>query len=274
MLRELESLDNFALVGAGPAATSLAGTIARLPGRLGHVVGVSYRVASRIANSLGLGTPARDPSVLQDTELILFHAPLRQMELLAAQFAEAKVNWAKKNLIFIDCDAGPMEKAPMAEAAFAWITRCPIPGRLAVGGQGTALTAATRLAATQDRRPLIVPNTAKQSFEAAMLLGGAAITPLIDSVAHILRGTGMLDKQATQTAVALFQTTVLAYGRSGRQSWQWHVHEPDVDSLQAQVKSLGDREGRILRDLLLLGFERFQRHEEAAATLREPGGEV
>ena len=271
MSRESESPDNFALVGAGPAATSLAGTLARIPGRLGPVVGVSYRVASRIANSLGIGTPARNPSALRDTELVLFHAPLRQMKLLAEQFATAEISWAKKNLIFIDCDAGPMEKSPMSDASFAWITRCPIPGRLAVGGRGTALTAATRLAATQDRRPLIVPGTAKRSFDAAMLMGGAALTPLIDSVAHILRGTGMLDKQATQTAVALFQTTVLAYGRSGRQSWPWHVHEPDVDSLEAQINSLEQREARILRDLLLLGFERFQRHEEAASALRDPG---
>ncbi len=270
MSRESESPDEFALVGAGPAAASLAAALARNPGKLGPVVGVSYRVASRIANSLGLGTPARDVSALRAIDLILFHAPMQQMRILASQFQEAGLDWSRKNLVFVDCDAGPMREGPMAAAASAWITRCPIPGKLAVGGHGTALTAAIRLASRHDRRPLIVPSTAKHRFDAAMLLGGAAITPLIDAVAHILRGTGLVDKEATQMAVMLFQTTIQAYGRSGRQSWEWHVQEPDREKVESQIAALAEREAGVLRDLLLLGFERFQRHEEVAAVLRHP----
>ncbi|NDJ10370.1 MAG: DUF2520 domain-containing protein [Acidobacteriia bacterium] len=268
MSRELESPVEFALVGAGPAATSLAGALAHGPGRLGPVVGVSYRVASRLANSLGIGTPARDTAALRNTELILFHAPLQQMKILADQFEHAGINWSGKNLIFVDCDSSPMERAPMSNASFAWITKCPIPGRLAVGGSGTARVAAIRLASAHDRRPLIVPATARSAFQAAMLLGGAALTPLIDSVAHILRGTGMLDKVASQTAVALFTATIQAYARSGRQSWEWHVHEPDIDTLESHLNSLQPAESRVLRELLLLGFERFQRHSESAEALR------
>lgn len=101
-----------------------------------------------------------------------------------------------------------------------------------------------------------------------MLLGGAALTPLIDSVAHILRATGMLDKVATQTAVALFATTIQAFGRSGRQSWEWHVHEPDTDTIERHIAALEPPEAHILRELLLLGFERFQRHRGSAEALR------
>lgn len=151
MSRELESPVEFALVGAGPAATSLAGALVHGLGRLGPVVGVSYRVASRLANSLGVGTPARDAGALQPIELVLFHAPLRQMQILAEQFQQAGISWSGKNLIFVDCDGSPMERSPMSGASFAWITKCPIPGRLAVGGSGTALVAATRIASTRDR---------------------------------------------------------------------------------------------------------------------------
>jgi hypothetical protein len=147
-----------------------------------------------------------------------------------------------------------------------------MPGRIAVGGDGDALHAAIRLAASEDRHPIVVPDEVKARFDAAMLLGGAAFTPIIDSVAHILRETGMLDKQASRTAVALFQSAVQGYSRSGRQSWEWHIRPPDVEAVQSQIDALGGEEATILRSLIQLGFTRFQRHSSAATKLRDDKG--
>lgn len=268
MSRELEYPGEFALVGAGSVATSLAGQFARVPGAVGPVVGVSYRVASRIANSLRAGRPARDPSVLAKSSLLVIHAPPSQMKGLANAVAKAPINWSEKALVFVDCEPGPMREGPMSRASFAWMKRCPIPGRLAMGGDARALIPAQRLAALYDRRPIVVPDEMKHRFEAAMLLGGPALTPMIDSVAHVLRETGMTDKQATQSAVALFQGTVGAYGHSGRQSWDWHIQQPNVDRLEEQIAALPLPLGPILRELLLLGFERFRRHGGSARALR------
>jgi hypothetical protein len=269
MWRASEYQGNFALIGAGPVASSLAANFAREPNSLGPVVAVSYRVASRIANSLGAGQPARDPAVLDRFPLILVHAPLNQMHVLAERLALAAISWSGKSLVFVDCDPGPMQRAPMNTASFAWLRQCPMPGRLAVGGHNSALAAAIRLAGIIDRHPIVVPSSVKARFDAAMLMGGAAFTPLIDSVALILRETGMIDKQAARTAVALFESAVSGYSRSGRQSWQWHVQQPDVDAVESQIRALSDNEGGIVRALLQLGFERFQRHPTAASKLRD-----
>jgi len=268
----LESQGEFALVGAGSAATSLAAEFSRKPGALGPVVAVSLRVASRIANSIDAGTPARDASVLRDYSIILVHAPPNQMKSLTVTLSEAGLSWTGKSLIFVECEAGPMRHSPMASASFAWIRRCPMPGRLAVGGDGDALHAAIRLAGTLDRHPIVVPAGVKARFDAAMLLGGPAFTPIIDSVAHILRETGMMDKQAVRTAVALFQSAVQGYSRSGRQSWEWHIHPPDVEALQLQIEALGGEEATILRSLIQLAFARFQRHTNTATKLRDYKG--
>ncbi|MCU1326294.1 MAG: hypothetical protein JWN34_1664 [Bryobacterales bacterium] len=268
-MRESEYPGSFALVGAGSVTTSLAATFSQQPGALGPIVGVSYRVASRIANTLGVGEPARDASVLRNYPVILIHAPQTQMKALSDRLAHAAVCWSDKSLVFVDCEPAPMDRAPINAASFAWLRQCPMPGRLAVGGDPVALAAAIRLATSLDRQPIVVPSSLKSRFDAAMLLGGAALTPIIDIVAHILRETGMIDKQAARTAVALFESAVQAYSRSGRQSWPWHVQQPDLEAVEAQLKALGDIEGRITRSLLLLGFDRFQRHPAAAGKLRD-----
>ncbi|HXJ43191.1 MAG TPA: hypothetical protein VNH18_28180, partial [Bryobacteraceae bacterium] len=97
MSRELEYPGEFALVGAGSVATSLAALFARVPGAVGPVVGVSYRVASRIANSLGVGVPARDPVVLSKSTLLVVHAPPSQMKGLAAVLARSPIDWKGKS---------------------------------------------------------------------------------------------------------------------------------------------------------------------------------
>jgi pyrroline-5-carboxylate reductase len=268
MSRELESPVNFALVGAGSVATSLAGRFSRIPGAVGAVVGVSYRVASRIVNSLGAGNPARDASALDRSSLVVVSSPPSQMKALASSIGRAELDWREKSLVFIDCEPGPMASGPMKQASVAWMKRCPIPGRLAIGGDARALIPALRLASLYDRRPIVVADAMKSKFEAAMLLGGPGLTPVIDSVAHLLRETGMTDKQAAQTAVALFLGTVDAYGHSGRQSWDWHIQQPDVEQLQDQIRALPGPLGPLLREMLLLGFERFGRHGVSARRLR------
>lgn len=269
MSRESEYPNDFALVGAGSVAASLAGRLARTPGKLGPVVAVSYRVASRIANSLKAGTPARDASVLAEWPLVLISAPADQMRALTVTLSACGIAWRGKTLIFVDCEPGPMANGPMREAAFGWIRRCPIPRRLTVGGDSGALGAALRLAGTSDRRPIVVSHELEARFNAAMLLGGAGLTPIIDSVAHVLRETGMSDKQATKAAASLFLNTVNDYSHSGRQSWDWHVHEPELDRLRELIAAIETPLGPLLRDLLLLGFERFQRHEALASALRD-----
>ena len=104
-------------------------------------------------------------------------------------------------------------------------------------------------------------------FEAAVTIGTAALTPLIDYAASLLRHSGLRDPEAVQIAVALFEQTAREYAHSGRQSWEWHVREPTSERLDAIVSAAGEPLTFLLRELMLFGLNRFEKHPLVACAL-------
>jgi hypothetical protein len=256
----------FGLVGAGAVNASLVG---RLTGGLGPVAGVSYRVASRIANTLHSGTAVRSVDELDAVRVILFHAPAGQMELLTELLDNAAIRWTGKSLIFFDCEDSRTAAAHFTGcgASVAAVRRCPIPGRVVVEGAPPALTFARVLARTLRMKPIEIAPGCEARFEAAITLGSGALTPLIDQAAGLLRLCGIRDAEAVQLAASLFETTARDYAHSGKQSWSWHVREPDAPWLGAQIAASGALR-EIFSTLLLLGFEGFEKHPEVLRSLR------
>ena len=106
----------------------------------------------------------------------------------------------------------------------------------------------------------ILPGSA-DLFDAAMTLGSAAITPLIDQAAALLREAGIRDIEAARIASSLFEQTARDYAHSGKQSWAWYVRKPTAASLEAQIAATGPHLEPVFRQLLLFGFETF--HKQA-----------
>ena len=71
----MESRYKYAVFAAGAVAKCLIGKLPSKTGEVGPVAAVSYRVASRIANTLRAGYPVRAPDELDAAAVILFHAP-------------------------------------------------------------------------------------------------------------------------------------------------------------------------------------------------------
>ncbi len=255
----------YGLVGAGAVNSSLVG---RLSGRLGPVVGVSYRVASRIANTLHSGTAVRSADELDAVRLILFHAPAPQMDILTELLDAATIRWSAKSLIFFDCEDSRAAAAHFkaSGASVAAVRRCAIPGRVVVEGTPPALTFARGLARTLRMKPVEIAPGCEARFEAAITLGSSALTPLIDQAAGLLRQCGIRDSEAVRLASSLFEHTARDYAHSGRQSWSWHVREPDPEWLAAQIGASGALRG-IFSALVLLGFEGFEKHPEVVRAL-------
>src|ERR1043166_4174842 len=100
MLRALEFQGEIGLIAAGAVNSSFIG---RLPGKarsLGPVAGVSYRVASRIANSLRAGYAARFVHELNAVRLILFHSSDAQHDTLIDLLKSSGIQWPGKSLLF------------------------------------------------------------------------------------------------------------------------------------------------------------------------------
>jgi len=262
----------YGLVGAGAVNASLVG---RLSGKLGPVAAVSYRVASRIANTLNSGTPVRSVDELDGMRLILFHAPAEQMEAMTELLKNSRIRWAGKSLIFFDCEDSRNASAwfKACGASVAAVRPCGIPGRVLVEGMPPALTMARRLARTLRLKPVEISPGCEILFDAAITLGSGALTPLIDRAVGLFRQCGIRDPEAVRLASSLFENTARDYAHSGKQSWAWHARPADAERLAAEVAASGDLK-RLFAELLLLGFEGFEKHPEAARALRCLVGQI
>ncbi len=259
----------YGIAAAGAVGNSLIGQLSREA--LGPVCGVSYRVASRIANTLRGGYPVRSAAEMNGAPAVLFHSPPDQIEGLLKLLESAPVDWSGKSLIFCDCAAGEAVIGRFRDrgASVAVARKFEIPGYLAIEGMPLALITAHRIAKELRLKPIGIEAGCADIFDAAVTLGTSALTPLIDAAATFLREAGVRDTDAPRLAAALFQETARAYAHSGKQSWGWYVKEPEAQRIEAQIKGAGPRLGPVLRLLLLYGFELFDKHPGTARSIKQ-----
>ena len=250
-----------------------ASLIGHIPARardLGPVCAVSFRLASRIANTLRGGYAVRTASELNAAPAVLVHAPAENLNSLLDLLENAAIDWTGKAVVFCDCVPG-MEIRGRLEAkgaGTAVVRAFGVPPRIIMEAEdGAALATAQRMARDLNLKPVRISRGATQLFNSAVMLGSAALTPLIDHAARLLRDAGIRDIEAARLASAVFEQTAREYAHSGKQSWLWYARKPDAEELKAHIARMGPKPGRLLRDLLLFGFETLRKHDEVAAEL-------
>lgn len=212
----------------------------------------------------------REVADLDGSPTVLFHSPPDQIRQLLSLCFESGLRWQGRTLIFCDCEPprpGLMHFQRMG-ASTAIVRSFGVPGYAAVRGCPPALPVARRIARDVGLRPLEVASDRAEMFAAAITLGTAAITPLLDRAAWLLRCSGVRDADSIKVTERLFQQTVRGYAHSGRQSWTWHINPACPDDIQAQIGALDPALGAVMRQLLLLGFQTFDKHPEMAARLQ------
>jgi hypothetical protein len=270
MSRASASQAEFGVIAAGALSKSLIGQLPGKSRQIGPVAGASFRVASRMRNSLRAGHAARSADELNESPAILFHAPDDQVSALADLLEAARIEWKDKPLIFCDCEvSGPLiERFRTRGASTAIARQFGVAGTIIVEGTAPALTYALRIASELRLRALEIAPGASDLFAATLTLATSALTPLIHRAAGLLRSAGLRDKDAVSVATALFAQTIQEYGHSGRQSWVWHVREPGAEEIEAEITAVDESFRGLFRELLLRGFEDFEKHPQVAARLR------
>jgi hypothetical protein len=261
----------YGVIGAGALSKSLVGHLPRKSRQIGPVVGVSFRVASRIANSLRAGYAARSADELNSLPVILFHAPDVQVRNIAALLERAQIDWSNKALIFCDCEApvALIDRFRALGASTAVARQFGISGTIMVEGAAPALMRAHRIAADLRLRAIEITPGSGDVFAAALTLATAAQTPLIHRATGMMRACGLRDKAAVQLATMLFEQTAQEYGHSGRQSWAWHVREPETEQIEAEIAAVDEPFRSLYRRLILRGFDDFEKHPEVARELQK-----
>jgi hypothetical protein len=270
MLRASVFQPEYGLMGAGAVNASLIARLPRSTRALGAVAAVSFRVASRIVNSLGYGTPVRTPTALDGSRVILFHSSPEQFQVLLRTLSASPINWSGKSLVFCDChaDLAAVESFRERGASVAGVRRSALPARLIVEGDGPALAFAHRLVKDLGSKAIEIGSDCAGAFEAVLTLGSAALTPLIDYATGLLRQCGVRDSEAPKLAAALFEHTAREYARTGRQSWAWYQRPPDPADIVAQVGAAGGALSGLLGEMILFGMEESGRHRETTQAIR------
>jgi predicted short-subunit dehydrogenase-like oxidoreductase (DUF2520 family) len=267
----LESRAKFGVLGAGAVGASLIGRLPSKTRELGPVSAVSYRVASRIANTLRAGYPVRTANELGQVRGVLVHSPPEHLETLLGLLGRAEIEWRGKALVFCDCSASrAVRRSFQAKGASTAVVRqFGIPGHLVVDGDdGAGLRAARRITLELRMKAVEISQDSADLFDAAVTLGSAAITPLIDRAAALLRDAGIGDPDAARIASSLFEQTARDYAHSGKQSWVWYARKPP-ERLEARIAAVGPRLAGVLRQLLLFGFETFGKHRETGREIMQ-----
>ena len=272
MSRASVSRAKYGVIGAGALSKSLIGQLPRKSLQIGPVAGVSFRVASRMANALRAGYAVKNADELDAMPVILCHAPPEQLDTVARLLETPGIRWKDKALIFCDCEpsAALLERFDWLGAAAAVARQFGIAGSIAVHGAPAALLCAHRIALELRLKALEITPASADIFNAAVTLATAALTPLVNRTATLLRAAGLRDPQAVRTATALFERTIQEFGHSGKQSWAWHVREPETERIEAEIAAVGEPFQGIFRQLIQSGFEDFEKHPRVARRLATP----
>jgi pyrroline-5-carboxylate reductase len=268
-------------LGAGGVSASLIGRLPSKSRELGPVSAISFRVASRIANTLRAGYAVRRSDELEKVSVVLFHSPPENAASLLETLETAEIEWKGKAIVFCDCtvDHAARQRFQARGASTAVARQFGFPARIIVeGNAGThagcdtegsdaALQAVHRIARELRMKAVEISSGTVDLFDAAVTLGNAALTPLIDAAAALLRKAGIRDIEAARLASSFFEQTARDYAHSGKQSWAWYVRKPSAARLDAEITAAGPDLESVFQQLILFGFLATGKHKDVGCEL-------
>src|SRR5579885_2623506 len=241
-----------ALFGAGAVAKSFLSRVPWLPARLGPVGAPSFRLASRIVNSMRAG-----------------HA--------VTELAEAPVRWTGKSVLL--CDSGEDSHAlePIRRHGAAVASLNPLEGlrsQFIVEGDRTAVREAKHLVRDLSGQAIELSSDKMALYLAGHSFGSELFIPLVAACVDSIAAACGSTPRAVRIAEGLYQRWLRAYLHAGRKSWTGPLAWGDEDSVLREVEALRkadpERE-RLYRELAVFALSWSGRHPELLRKLLGDG---
>jgi hypothetical protein len=199
----------FAVAGGGRVSNSFVARLPNLASALGPVAAQSFRLASRIVNSIGAGEAVRTYEDLNGSILILICVPVRGVASIVTALAEALECRGK---IILLCEGGSDSRslARLRERGAAVGSLQSIPGsdgkRYAAEGDAAAMREAKRLIRQLGCRLEEIRTARTPQYAAALSFGTSLFTPLLDASLQCLQDAGLAKASALRSWRACFKT--------------------------------------------------------------------
>lgn len=202
----------------------------------------SFRLASRIANAIGAGSPDQDWRAFDRCSIILVSMPDQLLTAAVDEMAESPVRWRAKTVLLLNSkfDSSALDKLAFLGAATASIT--PLRGLedrvLVLEGHRRAMNAGRKLLETPGVKAVSMARGRRPLFEAAVNFATGLALPLLTASVETLRSCGMSQPDALFVSDKLFQQTLRSYNKAGRKGWDGPLPLEDQQALRQQVQAL------------------------------------
>jgi predicted short-subunit dehydrogenase-like oxidoreductase (DUF2520 family) len=230
-----------ALVGAGKVAQSFIGRLTDLADHLGPVKSFSYRVASRIVNSIKAGRPVCDYADIEHCRLVLVCVPDELTATALADMTAAPLDWAGKAVVLCETWQDSAVLEPLAARGAFTASLNAVPGfydRLFVTeGDGLALRDIKRLITSRSARIMRLRPSAKPVYMAGLAVA-AYSAHLAAAGSDCLRAAGLPVAVSRPIIHALAADAVRSFVKAGRRSVGRPVTACDESRIREQCSAL------------------------------------
>jgi predicted short-subunit dehydrogenase-like oxidoreductase (DUF2520 family) len=265
------------LVAGGAVAKDCVATL-RLAGKVGPIAAVSYRVASRIANSVRVGYPIKSYGALEGCDAIVLAVPDRAIRQAVLGLRDSGVSWDRVAAVLYSarCDSAELHELQRLGAGAASLR--PVgaaDGRFLVEGDAAAVRLARRLVRDAGSRAIEVDSGAAAGYLAAVSFSSTLFTPLIEAAIAALRLAGAPAQDASRLAEMLFERALRAHRHGGRKSWTGPLAAGDKEEVLKEAQALRACDpllGRYYEVNCAMALEFFGRHPKLLKALRERAG--
>jgi predicted short-subunit dehydrogenase-like oxidoreductase (DUF2520 family) len=232
----MKKLPPVALIASGKLTDSPVTRLLGRSSRLGPVSSPSFRVASRMANSLRAGHPVKDYEEFEACRLILVSVPDERLASVVADLAASGISWRGKVVMVCSTWLGSCELEILARHGASIGSISAIPGfedsRCLVEGDKLAIRETKRLVEHGHYRLVSIERGGKPFYLASLTCTGSLAFALFHVAAESLRRAGVPPLESADMMEKQLEKTLRAYRKAGRKAF------PGIREISKQVRAL------------------------------------
>jgi hypothetical protein len=198
--------------------------IARFPGiaeNLGPVKGASFRLASRVSNTLRCGYPVRDFADLSECKTLLLCLPDRGVKRIVEELEALPQRWKGVSVVLVSAVLDSTELRPLLEkgALVASIHMLNLPDgkRFLMEGDREVLRELREML-PQAAKFIQLSVEGKHFCLAGLFLASSALAPIVHSASQYFSGAGLHSREAALLMEQSIQNSLRSYLKSGAAS--------------------------------------------------------
>ncbi|MCP5114094.1 MAG: DUF2520 domain-containing protein [bacterium] len=241
--------------------------------RLGPVKAQSFRLASRIANSIHAGYPVHTAEELASAKVVLICAPDSRTPHLVTELASTRPAWQRRTILLCCNTLGSAALAPLAArgasvGSMALLTPSD-ERRFLVEGDRPAVRYAKSLIEPDGGQVIEVLAGTKPICQAAFSLATWLMQPLMNASTECMRDAGLPQGRASSVVDLVLQESVRSYLKAGRRAWSPPRTVQQRQSFLQQLDALDRVNPELARFLRTTAIETLRRMHRSSAWLEQ-----